>query len=121
MIDSMQKDLDLWREASQIRELCEVMESKKLRSRKLWLALSGVTISLFLLVKVILPSTSVMYAGVAENPLFIQVFSTVGLLILAITLYVFMACSSASAKAEKARKDEWKALRIVNRRYHQVA
>jgi len=55
------------------------------------------------------------------NPVLIQVLTTAGLIILAITFYVFMACSSASDKTNKARKDEWKALRLVNRRFHQVA
>ena len=121
MIDSMQKDLALWKEASQIRELCEEMESKKLRSRKLWLALSGVAFSVFILLKFILPTNSALFAEANGNPVLIQVLTTAVLIILAITFYVFMASSSASAKADKARKDEWKALRLVNRRFHQVA
>lgn len=121
MIDSMQKDLNLWKQASQIRELCEKMESKKLRSRKLWLAMSGVAFSLFLLLKFVLPANSALYAEMTGNPVLIQVLISVGLLIVAVTFYVFMACSSASAKADKARKEEWKALRLANRRFHQVA
>ncbi len=121
MIDSMQKDLDLWKEASQIRELCEEIESKKLRSRKLWLILSGIAFSLFLLFNFIVPTNSAIYAGMMENPLMVKILASMGLVVIAITLFAFMSSSSASAKAEKARKDEWKALRVVNRRFHQVA
>ncbi|GAP70422.1 hypothetical protein BA6E_124237 [Bacteroidales bacterium 6E] len=121
MIDSMQKDLDLWKEASQIRELCEEIESKKLRSKRLWLTLSGIAIAFFFLFNFILPTNSAIYAGMMENPVMVKILASVGLIAIAITLYVFMSSSSASAKAEKARKDEWKALRIVNRRFHQVA
>lgn len=119
MINAMQPDLAMLKQASQIRETLEEKEAKLKKMKNIWTGIFLFSVVAFLAVKSLLPLMAAYVRNIDmqffTNPVIKLVISGIVLLILAITVYSFANFASARSKTEKARKDEWRLVLYFNR------
>ena len=58
MIDAIRNDFAMWKQASQVRELCEEKETKLKNVRNVWIGLVLFMVIVFNAVKLLLPKIS---------------------------------------------------------------
>lgn len=119
MINAMQPDLAMLKQASQIRETLEEKEAKLKKMKNIWTGIFLFSVVAFLAVKSLLPLMAAYVRNIDmqffTNPVIKLVISGIVLLFLAITVYSFANFASARSKTEKARKDEWRLVLYFNR------
>lgn len=119
MINAMQPDLGMLKQASQIRELCELQEAKLRKMKNLWAGIFLFSMFVFLIMKALLPGMAAYVRNFDmqffTNPVIKLIIAGMVVMALAITIYCFANFASARSKTEKARKDEWRLVMYLNR------
>ena len=120
MIDALQPDFALLKEASHTRETCEEKEARLKKMKNLWTGLFIINLFVFVSFRYILPIMAFIpdkWRLLAFEYPYITWFlvaSVVYLLILII--YFAISFSRARSKTEQARQSEWNLLLKVNRK-----
>lgn len=119
MINAMQPDMAMLKQASQIRETCEEKEAKLKRMKNIWTGIFLFSLFALLSVKSLLPLMTAYVRNVDmqffTNPVIKLIIAIMVVLVLAVTIYSFANFASARSKTEKARKDEWRMVLYFNR------
>jgi hypothetical protein len=122
MIDALQAEFALWKQAKQTREFCEVEEAKLRRTKNVWLLISTVILTTFLLARISIPgagSKILDFGFLMNHPYVKYAILGVAFIIFAITCFLWLKSISARSKTDQARRNEWKVLLHVNKRYYQ--
>ena len=119
MINAMQPDMAMLKQASQIREHCEEKEEKLKKMKNLWTGIFLFSTIVFLVIKALLPGMAAYVRTfdmqLFTNPVIKLIIAGMVVMALAVTIYSFANFASARSKTEKARKDEWRLVMYLNR------
>lgn len=123
MIDAIQNDFAMWKQASQVRELCEEKETKLKNVRNVWIGLILFMVIAFNAVKLLLPKISAInfdFTGLLTINPFVKwaIVGFVSLIILAALIFC-IRYNSAASKTEQARKNEWRSLLLTYKSFYQ--
>lgn len=119
MIDHNGDDFAVWKQASQMRELCEEKESRLRHARNIWLTLAFISLAVVTLLK--LPFAN---AGSKEmesdsmllfHPAVRWIILGATLIMAAAAVLYILRVSSAKSESEKARKAEWTTLLAIHK------
>ena len=119
MIELHRDDFAVWKQASQIRELCEEKETRLRQARNIWLTLAFISLTAVTLLK--LPIAHAGSAGLESDELLFHpvvkwiIAGITIIMALAAVLYI-LRVSSAKTESEKARKAEWITILNIHRR-----
>jgi uncharacterized protein YqhQ len=123
MIDAIHNDFAMWKQASQVRELCEEKETKLKNVRNVWIGLVLFMVIAFNAVKLLLPKISAInfdFSGLMSmNPIIKWAFAGFVALIILAALVFCIRYNSAASKTEQARKNEWRSLLMTYKSFYQ--
>lgn len=123
MIDAIRNDFAMWKQASQVRELCEEKETKLKNVRNIWIGLILFVVIAFNAVKLLLPKISSVnfdYTGLLTmNPIVTWALAGFVSLIILAALIFCIRYNSAASKTEQARKNEWHSLLLTYKSFYQ--
>lgn len=123
MIDAIRNDFAMWKQASQVRELCEEKETKLKNVRNVWIGLVLFMVIVFNAVKLLLPKISAInfdfFGLMTINPIIKWAFIGFVTLIILSAIIFSIRYSSAASKTEQARKNEWHSLLLTYKSFYQ--
>jgi membrane protein required for beta-lactamase induction len=123
MIDAIQNDFAMWKQASQVRKLCEGKETKLKNVRNIWIGLVLFTVIAFNAIKLLLPKISAItfeFSGLLTiNPIIKWAIAGFVTMIILAALIFCIRYNSAASKTELARKNEWHSLLLTYKSFYQ--
>lgn len=122
MIDAIQNDFVLWKQASQVRELCEEKETKLKNVRNLWIGmviflLIAINAFMILLPKILAINIDLSYL-MSMNSIVKWAFAGFAVLIILASVIFCIRYNSAASKTEQARKNEWRSLLLTYKSFY---
>lgn len=122
MIDALQNDFAMWKQASQVRELCEEKETKLKNVRNVWIGMVLFMLIAFNAVKLLLPKILAINIDLSYlmsmNPIVKWAFAGFAVLIILASVIFCIRYNSAASKTEQARKNEWRSLLLTYKSFY---
>jgi hypothetical protein len=122
MIDVFQNDFAMWKQASQVRELCEEKETKLKNVRNVLIGLFLFMVIAFTAVNFLLPKISSInfdfWVIISMNPIIKWAVAGLATLGILASLIFCIRYNSAASKTKHARKNEWRSILLTYKSFY---